>query len=417
MERANTQSKTIPSPIRVAMVGPFALDPMGTVRVRMVPIAESLKSAGYDPRIILPPYDNPKHSGRSIEMKSVPIYNIKLSRIPILKHIIVSLRLTLKTFSLHPSIVHVFKPKGYSGVVAMIHITLKRLYLTRVPLVIDTDDLEGISGYGSFYRTNRTRSLMMVLFFNLQERFIVRNADQLTVASRGLFDISSGDFGLDSRKIYYLPNGAEKDLDNDDYSQQCIVAPEDSKSVLLYTRFREFSVDRLIKILRRVADSIPSIRLVVVGKGSFGEENRLVSLAKECGLKDAISIIGWVNPDSLKKVLGTGEIAIYPFDDTVINRTKCPGKLVELLSMGKPVVAEDVGQVREYIRNGETGLIVPSGNNDEFARKIILLLHDKELRERLGSSARDDIMKRFDWSELSKVVETCYSKAFERSQQ
>jgi glycosyltransferase involved in cell wall biosynthesis len=394
------------------MVGPFALDPMGTVRVRMVPIAEALKSAGgYDPRIVLPPYDNPPHSGRLMQLKGVPISNIKMSRVPIFKYIINSLRLTLNTFSMRPSIVHVFKPKGYSGVVAMICIILKRLHLIGTPLVIDTDDLEGLSGYGSYYRSSRTRSLLMVLFFNFQERFIVRHANQLTVASRGLFDISSKDFGLDSRKIHYLPNGAEKDPIHGNDDLRWTGAPEGSNSVLLYTRFREFTVERLIRILSRVADSIPSIRLIVVGKGSFGEENRLVSLAKECGLSDTISIIGWVNPDSLPKALRSGEIAIYPFDDTLINRTKCPRKLVELLSMGKPVVAEDVGQVREYIRNGETGLIVQSGNNDEFARKIVQLLRDKELRERLGSSARDDVMKRFDWSELSKIVETCYSNA------
>jgi glycosyltransferase involved in cell wall biosynthesis len=402
--------------MRVAMVGPFALDPMGTVRVRMVPIAEALRAAGgFEPRIVLPPYDNPLHSGRPMELKGVPIYNIKMSRVPILKYILNSLRLMLNTFSLRPSIVHVFKPKGYSGVVAMILIIMKRLRLTDMPLVIDTDDLEGISGYGSFYRSKRTRSLLMVLFFNLQERFIVRNADGMTVASRGLFDISSKDFGVNSRKIYYLPNGAEKDSIND-HDSLYRTGSDNSNSVLLYTRFREFSVDRLIKILSRVADSIPSVRLVVVGKGSFGEESRLVSLAKECGLSDAISVIGWVNPDSLRKVLSSGDIAIYPFDDTLINRTKCPGKLVELLSLGKPVIAEDVGQVREYIRNGETGLIVQSGNNDEFARKIIQLLHDKELRERLGSSARDDIMKRFDWTELSKVVESCYSNAIQHLQ-
>ena len=44
------------------MVGPFAVDPMGTVRVRMVPIAETLRSRGYDASIVLPPYDNPPQS-------------------------------------------------------------------------------------------------------------------------------------------------------------------------------------------------------------------------------------------------------------------------------------------------------------------------------------------------------------------
>jgi glycosyltransferase involved in cell wall biosynthesis len=395
------------------MVGPFALDPMGTVRVRMVPIAEALRSSGHDARIVLPPYDNPSQSGISTQLRNVPIYNIRLSRIPLLKHIMISLRLTITAFSLRPSIVHVFKPKGYSGVTAMIHILLRKLHMTTVPVVVDTDDHEGASGFGSFYRTHRTRSSLMVFAFDFQERWISRNADQLTVASRGLLDISSRRFRIDPKKMHYVPNGATRDLLNNESNNVPIARVGDSNTILLYTRFLEFSVDRLLEIFQRVKSSIPSAKLVVVGKGSFGEEENLVSLAKKRGVGDAITYLGWALPKDLGKVLEVGDVAIYPIDDNLMNRTKCPGKLIELLSIGKPVVAEDVGQIREYVRNGETGLIVPSGENERFAEQIIRLLQDKELRERLGRGARDDVLERFDWSDLTRVVEDCYSKTIE----
>jgi len=117
---------------------------------------------------------------------------------------------------------------------------------------------------------------------------------------------------------------------------------------------------------------------------------------------------GWVPSDTLPAYFAQASVAIYPFDDTLINRTKCAVKLRDLLAAGVPVVAEAVGQNREMIRHGETGWLVPSGDVAAFAEAVTQLLEDARLRERLGRAAIEDMRERFAWERLIESVERAY---------
>ena len=101
-------------------------------------------------------------------------------------------------------------------------------------------------------------------------------------------------------------------------------------------------------------------------------------------------------------------MAIYPFDDTLINRTKCSVKLIDLLSAGVPVVADAVGQNAEYIRPNETGVLVPSGDVEAMAQAVIDLLRDREKADRLGAQAAREMIERFSWDRLVLDVERIY---------
>ena len=62
---------------------------------------------------------------------------------------------------------------------------------------------------------------------------------------------------------------------------------------------------------------------------------------------------------------------------------------MEANGCGIPAIAYDVPGLRDSIRDGETGLLVPSGDIEGLAEAIIKLLTDAELRERLGRNALD----------------------------
>jgi glycosyltransferase involved in cell wall biosynthesis len=201
--------------------------------------------------------------------------------------------------------------------------------------------------------------------------------------------------------------------------------------ILLYTRFFEFPVSRVIEVFRRVRRQVPEARLLVVGEGLFGEEEELFELAGESGLTVArpqssatqrisgpspdmrrcasdVIYTGWVPSESLPDYFAQADVAIYPFDDTLVNRTKCAMKLLDLLASGVAVVAEAVGQNREYIRHNETGLLVEPGLSISFADAVVRLLGDARLRERLGEAAAQDVRERFAWDRLVNRVERAY---------
>jgi len=70
-----------------------------------------------------------------------------------------------------------------------------------------------------------------------------------------------------------------------------------------------------------------------------------------------------------------------------------------------------VGQIGEYIIDGESGLLVTCGDNEMFAQKILKTLEDKQLRAKLGENARQRIKSYFNWDRLIVKVEKAYRTA------
>jgi glycosyltransferase involved in cell wall biosynthesis len=183
----------------------------------------------------------------------------------------------------------------------------------------------------------------------------------------------------------------------------------DSLRILLYTRFVEFKVERVIEVLRRVVDQMPDAKLLVVGRGFFGEEQQLLRQADAIGLRGSIEYAGWTQPELLPEMFARSSVALFPFDDTLINRTKCSVKLIDLLAAGIPVVADAVGQNAEYIRHAETGVLVPSGDVTAMAQAVVDLWRAPERCAALSAAAMRDVRARFDWARLSERVEQLYT--------
>jgi glycosyltransferase involved in cell wall biosynthesis len=136
----------------------------------------------------------------------------------------------------------------------------------------------------------------------------------------------------------------------------------------------------------------------------------MIELARRDGVAHAVTVAGW-DPDALADHFARAALAIYPFEDTLVNRAKCPAKLLEMLAAGVPVIAEGVGEVREFIRHAETGWLVPPGDTDSFAAAVARLLVDSETRAHMGRAAVRDANKRLSWVRSVDNVERAYRAA------
>jgi glycosyltransferase involved in cell wall biosynthesis len=404
----------------IVMIGPFGLKPRGTMSVRALPMAKALAARDHRVTLLLPPWQNPEDARRRWEEDGIAIENIALPpRIPVLFHLLTALRLARRALALHPDVAHLFKPKAYSGLVHWLLTKLPR----RPRLVVDTDDWEGPGGWndiGGYTRAQRR-------FFAWQERWGLTHADAVTVASRTLESLVWA-MGVPPGKTFYTPNGVDR---HEPSIKRKRSTTENWSTILLYTRFFEFPVSRVIEVLCRVRKQIPETRLFVVGQGLFGEEEELFRLAEQHGLTAAnrssqgtgqesrttnhesrlvhdITYFGWVPAETLHAYFAQATLAVYPFDDTLVNRTKCAVKLLDLLAAGVPVVAEAVGQNRETIRHGETGWLVEPGNAQALAETVTQLLKNRTLRNKLGQAAARDVRARFAWDKLVDNVEKAY---------
>jgi len=395
-------------PMKIVFVGPFALQPKRTMAVRALPLAKALAARGHEVLMLLPPWDSPADAGKEWEEEGVHIRNVTLpAPVPLCQHLWLTWRLLRAALACRPDVVHCFKPKAYAGLAAWAIWHIKRLSGIPTQLVVDSDDWEGAGGWNDLERY----SLWQKRFFAWQEQWGLRHNDALTVASRAL-ETLAWSLGVPSERVHYLPNGWWPQ--EADPSPEAVAALREAYGLgnapvaLLYTRFFEYQVERAVAIMKGVLAEVPEVRWLVIGKGLFGEEERLLAFAAQQGIAQSVVYGGWVPVQQLPAHLAVAQVAIYPFDDTLINRTKCAVKLIDLLAAGVPVVADRVGQNGEYIEAGESGLLIPPGDTSAFVGAVVRLLRDPALAMRLGKAAQRRVRTQFAWQELARQAEIAY---------
>jgi len=388
------------------MIGPFGLAPKGTMRVRALPLARELAARGHAVRMIMPPWHTPEERARIWDEAGISLQYVSLGpRIPLLSYALIALRLVRAALAWQPDAIHCFKPKAYSGLAGWIVWHLQRLGLYRGRLVMDEDDWEGPGGWNDL----EPYPWWLRAAFAWQERWGLRHNDAITVASRTLQSLAWS-LGVPPNRVRYMPNGAHLLPQGEGARIRQQFGLDAQPVVLLYTRFFEYDVARAVRVFQRVRERVPAARLLVVGKALFEQDDaRFDQLVREAHLEGAVVRAGWVSMQELPAHFAAADVAIYPFDDTLVNRTKCAVKLVDLLAAGMPVVADAVGQNGEYIVHRETGLLVPSGDIEAMAQAVGQLLEDADTRAALGDAARRRMAQVFTWAGLAEVAVDAYA--------
>ncbi len=85
-----------------------------------------------------------------------------------------------------------------------------------------------------------------------------------------------------------------------------------------------------------------------------------------------------------------------------------PISILEAMRAGLPVIASDVGGIREAVIHGVTGLLVEEQSVTELAHAVQLLVQDAGLRARLGTAARQSFLKRFQFLPMAERTQKLY---------
>jgi len=395
------------SALRITMLAPFGIRPKGTLSARMLPLAQALSRRGHCVSIIAPPVQNPQDAGRRDVYDGVSVTHTWLPTLPGPAGVVPQVQSLLRAaLAERPDVLHLFKPKGYSGLAAL----LLRVIRPTLPLVVDTDDWEGWGGWNDLLPYPRPAKTL----FAWQERDLPRRAAAVTVASRTLQAQVWG-FGVPPERVFYIPNGVGG-LGIGDWRLRALhsqppIPNTQYPTMLLYTRFWEFDLRDLVAALVPIVAGCPSARLLVVGRGERGEEGELLRLAERAGVADAIDYRGWAEPAQIPGLLAEADLALVPMDDTLINRARSLAKLLELMAAGLPIVAGRVGQVAEYIEDGHSGLLVAPSDPAALARATLALLADPALRKRLSQGARARVDQHYTLDKLALAAESAYQLA------
>jgi glycosyltransferase involved in cell wall biosynthesis len=386
------------------MIAPFGIRPKGTLAARMLPLAAELHKRGHRSIIVAPAYLNPGDAATTCEIEGVPVTHIRLPRLPAPFALIeTAAELLRAALRFQPDVLHVFKPKGYSGLAALLAHVLR----PGLSLVQDTDDWEGWGGWNDLAPYGRATKA----FFAWQERTLPQLVTIVTVASRTLQTQVWG-FGIEPQRVWYIPNGVADcppDLPSRSHARRQLGLGA-GPIVLLYTRFWEYPLRDVVAVLIGLRERHPAARLLVIGVGERGEADELARLAKRAGVAPWLDQRGWADTATIQSAFAAADVALAPFADTLMNRAKGMAKLLELLHAGVPVIASRVGQAMEYIVDGRNGVLVPP-NGGALARATLELLADPQHAQALGRMGQRYVMQHFGWSRLAETLEAAYELA------
>ncbi len=430
---------TEPTPTRrVTFIAPFAEAPKATTSARIIPLARAVARRGYHVSVIVPPYDNPAEGGRDRVDGGVRVLTLDVpgtvaenSPWQAVAQPLLAARVARAALALRPDVVHVSKPKAVSGLAHAIIAGLRHLRGSASPaVVVDTDDWEGDGGWNEY----ETYPWWQRAVVNAQEWWGIGAADAVTTASRTL-EAQAWSRGQPGSRTWYLPNG----LDDADYPGWWTPGVADVPSasdrtaarrrlgladvplVLLYTRFFEFAPPRALATIRAIRDRVPGANLLVVGAGKFGQERTLLELARASGDASAITIAGWQAPADLPALLCAADMAVAFADDNLANRAKCSVKLLQLMRLGLPVVADATGEQSSYlsttgdsVTDAPPGILVPAGDVSAMADAAASLLRDPIRREAIGRAAARRARDHFGWDALAPAAIAAHDAALTR---
>lgn len=246
--------------------------------------------------------------------------------------------------------------------------------------------------YGCF-KNSRLQSLIVAFIFKYHrirksfykqiDRYICLNENQITL----LIDI-----GFDSNKIVKKYNFVpDADVNLMVKKTDCI--PD--RYIVFYGRIGE---EKGIRLLMRMWDKISDIPLVVMGGGPMEEEFKTWA-----DKKDNVYFLGYTEHNKCLSIVKGGEFVIFPS----IWYEGCSMVEIETESLGKALIATDIGFSVEAIEDGVNGYKIPLDDVNGFVQKIKELWTDSEHCKKLGANARADYEEKYmpedNYQQLMKI--------------
>ena len=176
--------------------------------------------------------------------------------------------------------------------------------------------------------------------------------------------------------------------------------PEEAPVVAFVGRLdRQKNPLLLLRAAARVVREVPETVFAFAGTGRL--ETRCRAEADRLGLSDSIRWLGWLS--DTRPLLARMELVALPS-----SWEGMPNVILEAMACGKPAVAANVGGCAELIVEGETGFLVPPGDEAALAERILRLLRDAALRRRLGAAARQRVEREFSIAAMVERNESLY---------
>ncbi len=166
---------------------------------------------------------------------------------------------------------------------------------------------------------------------------------------------------------------------------------------------RQEGIDLLLRAVREIVHvrGRTDVHFALVGGGTSLEEMK--AMARDLAVDDYVSFTGRVPDAELLAVLNTADVCVNPDVANEMNDKSTMNKIMEYMSLGKPIVQFDLTEGRFSAR--DASLYARKNDPADLAAKILELLDDPEKRARMGAFGRRRVEQELEWRhEIPKLL-------------
>lgn len=362
-----------------------------------LPVMQALLEHGHEV-IALVPRGEYFDKFNDFKIKAVS-YKIDRGSLNPLKELKTIGEISSKLLELKPDILHTFtiKPNIYGSLAA------RKNHLKCV--------INSVTGLGSFYiDTTLKAKLLKVIIenllkiaFSISQKVIFQNQDDLELyVKEGLLPNSKAVLikgsGVD---VDYFSPSQVKNQTILEYKKNLGIN-ENGIVVLMVARIiAHKGVREFCAVANEIYAKYPNVYFLLVGEIDRGN---IVPLDLNF-LKAQTGILWLGKRTDIRELVGMSDIFVLPSYREGIPRT-----LLEAGAMGKPIVTTNAVGCKEVVSEGVNGFLVPVGDTEMLKERILQLIANKDLREKLGAASRKKIIQEFSKETIVKEYLEVYKQ-------
>jgi len=154
-----------------------------------------------------------------------------------------------------------------------------------------------------------------------------------------------------------------------------------------------------VRMAALIKQALPNTKFILVGEGEL--RRPVEDLISKSGLKQDLILTGWRK--DIPRLLSAMDVFVL-----TSLWEGLPISVLEAMAASLPIVATDTGGISEVVLGEKTGFLVPPGDVEKIARKVILLLNDEALRKQTGRNAQQFLVSGFAEGQMIEKTRCLY---------
>ncbi|HSM23574.1 MAG TPA: glycosyltransferase [Anaerolineaceae bacterium] len=257
----------------------------------------------------------------------------------------------------------------------------------------------------------------------LGEKKVIAKAEKIIAATLAeksqlefLYDTPSSKIsvippGVDIRHFYPIPK---------DEAKEVVGVPEDTHLILFVGRIEPLKgIDNLIQAISMIQKNgdlkcCPHSLVIIGGEPEAKPEEmnaemaRLQDMVENLGIENFVIFLGKQDQQMLPYYYSAAEVVVMPSHYESFGMVA-----LESMACGTPVIASQVGGLAFLVRDGETGFVVPGNDPKKLSNRLVDLIRNKELRNKLGAKSTE-YAQLYSWENISSKIIEVYRQVLDK---